>query len=487
MVGTYSLFFIISLVTVLAVTPLVQRLAIRWGVLDRPGRRKIHQGEIPRLGGVAVWFASLVPFLVLLIWQDLSVVPLETAWAPLVGLLLGSLVVFAVGIWDDISRLSPWVKLAAEVAASLIVVSFGLKMRLFTNPFGYQLALNWLGIPLTVLWLVGITNAVNLADGIDGLATGVAAFGAFILFIMTYSTVHTLVSLLAMALAGATLGFLRYNFYPATIFLGDSGSLFLGFYLGGLSIWASEKSTITFAILIPIVALGLPLADMIYAVVRRWTRGVPLKQADREHIHHKLLDMGFAQRATVLILYAVNIFLVLLAGTLLLTRNSWAAYILVLLGLALIVGSRFLGYFRFSRLLKNPVRRWRDFQQSKYIAFRARWLRQAFEREKRLEQRWALTTELWGDLGFRQALFNPAGTAFPPLQWRNPDQSEDRSGAARELTLTLSLLGDREEIGTLHLTWSSDTQPLPPGLEKLLTIMAHDFGRTVNQSGATNP
>lgn len=485
MVEAYILFFIAALITVLGVTPLVQRLAIRWGVLDRPGRRKIHQGEIPRLGGVAVFIASFVPFLGFLLWDDLSAATLETAWNPLVGLILGSLIVFAVGIWDDISRLSPWVKLAAEGAASLIVVSCGIKMELFSNPFGYQLALNWLGVPLTVFWLVGITNAVNLADGVDGLATGIAAFGAFILFIMTYPTVHTLVTLLAIALAGATLGFLRFNFYPATIFLGDSGSLFLGFYLGGLSIWASEKSTITFALLIPIVALGLPLADMIYAVVRRWTRGMPIKQADREHIHHKLLEMGFAQRATVLILYGVNIFLVLLAGMLLLTRNSWAAYILVLLGLALVVGSRFLGYFRFSRLLKNPTRRWKDFQQVKYIAFRTHWLRQAFERETRLEQRWALVTELWQDLGFHQAAFTSSGPDFRPVHWLNPNQPQDRAEEGRELSLTLSLLGDRGKIGSLHLTWLPDTHPLPPGLDKLLTVMAHDFGHRLDLSGIT--
>ena len=137
------------------------------------------------------------------------------------------------------------------------------------------MGLNWLSLPLSVLWLVGITNAFNLADGLDGLATGIATFSALTLFFMTCTSGYSVVALMAIALAGAALGFLRYNFHPATIFLGDSGSLFLGFYLGGLSLWASEKSTITFALLIPMVALGLPLADMVYAVLRRWIRGVP--------------------------------------------------------------------------------------------------------------------------------------------------------------------------------------------------------------------
>jgi len=286
-------------------------------------------------------------------------------------------------------------------------------------------------------------------------------------------------ALLAIALAGASLGFLRYNFYPATIFLGDSGSLFLGFYLGGLSLWASEKSTITFALLIPIVALGLPLADMLYAVLRRWIRGVPLKLADREHIHHKLLDMGFAQRPTVLILYGVNVLLVILAGVLLMTRNSLAAYILVLLGAALVIGSRVLGYFRFSRFVRHLIHRWKDLQQSKYVTFRAHWLRKAFEKERSLAGRWDLTGDLWSDLGFRRVRFIPGSSQFPTLDWLSTDPTE-AEGKESELILTLSILGTRGSIGSLEITWLSNTPPLPAGLDKVLSVMANDFARDVS-------
>jgi hypothetical protein len=286
-------------------------------------------------------------------------------------------------------------------------------------------------------------------------------------------------ALLAIALAGASLGFLRYNFFPATIFLGDSGSLFLGFYLGGLSLWASEISTITFALLIPIVALGIPLADMLYAVLRRWIRGVPLKQADREHIHHKLMDMGFAQRPTVLILYGVNILLVILAGVLLTTRNSLAAYILVLLGAALVIGSRVLGYFRFSRFVRHLVHRWKDLQQSKYVTFRAHWLRKAFEKERSLADRWDLAGDLWAELGFRQVRFIPGSPPFPALDWVTMDPAEPE-GKESELILTLSILGKQGSIGSIEITWLSNAHPMPAGLDKILSVMANDFARNIS-------
>jgi UDP-GlcNAc:undecaprenyl-phosphate GlcNAc-1-phosphate transferase len=476
---TYFSFFFISLIAALIVTPWTRNLGIRFGVLDRPNLRKIHQGEIPRLGGVAILAATVLPFIGFLFYSNLLWEQIRLFWQPLSGLALGSLLVFSVGLLDDRYRLSPWPKLAAEILAALVAVAFGLRIEFLTQPFGWQMDLSWLSLPLSVFWLVGITNAFNLADGLDGLATGIATFAALILFFMTYAGGYSVAALLAIALAGAALGFLRYNFYPATIFLGDSGSLFLGFYLGGLSLWASEKSTITFALLIPIVALGLPLADMLYAVLRRWIRGVPIKQADREHIHHKLMDMGFAQRPTVLILYGVNVLLVILAGLLLMTRNSLAAYILVLLGAALVIGSRILGYFRFSRFVRHLIHRWKDLQQSKYVTFRAHLLRKAFEKEGSLDGRWDLAGDLWSDLGFRRVRFIPGSSQFPTLDWSAIDPSEP-AGRENELILTLSILGGQGSIGSIEFTWLSNTPPLPAGLDKILSVMANDFARDIS-------
>ena len=315
-----------------------------------------------------------------------------------------------------------------------------------------QLGLSWLSGPLTVLWLVGITNAVNLADGIDGLATGIATFAAAILFIMTSSSIYTLVPYLAAALAGASLGFLRYNFSPATIFLGDSGSLFLGFYLGGLSLWASEKSAIAFALFIPIIALGIPIVDMIYAVLRRWHRGVPIGQADRDHIHHRLLEKGFSHRRAVLMLYGVNFLLAALAGFLLFTRNSLAAYVVVVFGGGLIMGSRLLGYFKFSGLFQDLIARWRDSQKSKYLAFRTRLLCRAFEGEKTLEGRWKFAGELFEEVGIRRAVIIPDRDPHRTLTWVTHVPALEPNN--RSVTFNLPLSGEKGAVGNLEIIWS---------------------------------
>jgi UDP-GlcNAc:undecaprenyl-phosphate/decaprenyl-phosphate GlcNAc-1-phosphate transferase len=478
---TYFSFFLIALLAALGCTPWTRSLGIRYGILDRPGsRRKIHQSAVPRLGGLAVLTATLLPFLGFLFYGNLLLDQIRLYWQPLLGLTIGSLLVFAVGFADDLHRLAPWKKLTVEVLAGLAAAALGLRIELFPIPFGLTWDLQWLSYPVTVLWLVGVTNAVNLADGIDGLSAGIAAFTAMVLFFMTYHSQYTVVALLSISLAGACVGFLRFNFYPATIFLGDSGSLFLGFYLGALSIWASEKSAITFSLLIPMVALGLPLADMVYAVIRRWSRGVPIKQADREHIHHKLLDMGFGQPITVLILYGVNILLIGFAGLLLLSRNSLASYILVLLGLALVLGSRVLGYFRFSRIIRNVRQRWRDLQQAKYITFRSHLLRQAFQQEWTLAGRWILAQDLFREVGFGRAQFIPARPRRSLPDWSAEGAAAFKIGP--DFYLAVAIRNGQELLGEIKFSWGPEAEPLPAGLNKFLSVMIHDFGRNLTET-----
>lgn len=475
MTFSHLFFFGLALICALIITPYVRSLGTRFEILDSPGKRKIHQNEIPRLGGIGIFCAVLFPVLFFFL---IGVFPGEgnqNTLKPLLGLALGCLLVFSVGIWDDIHRLSPWPKLLIEIIAAIVAFYFGLKIQLLSNPFGMQLDLSWLSGPITVLWLVGITNALNLADGIDGLAVGIATFASAILFIMTSSTIYTLVPFLAIALAGASLGFLRYNFSPATIFLGDSGSLFLGFYLGGLSLWASEKSAIAFALFIPIVALGLPIVDVIYAVLRRWHRGVPLGQADRDHIHHRLLEKGFSHRRAVLLLYGVNFLLAALAGFLLFTRNSLAAYVVVVLGAAIIMGSRLLGYFRFSRLFHDLISRWRDSQKSKYLDFRTRLLDRAFEEERTLEGRWVLAGDLFEEVGIKQAILTMNTDHLKSLTWvaHNPPLDPDY----KLVTICLPLSGEKGPVGNLEIIWSTSQGVFPAGISKILNMMVNEFSR----------
>ncbi len=469
---SYLVLFALALVGALIFTPAVRWFGFRYRVLDPPGERKIHRVAVPRLGGVAVFLAVVVSVTVSLIGGLFSSAIHPFSEGPFWGLSIGCLLVLGVGVLDDIRRLPPWPKLLVEILAALTAYAFGLRIELLTIPFGLAWNVSWLSAPLTVLWLVGITNAINLADGIDGLAAGIATFAGGILFLMTLSTVYTWVPYLAAAVTGACLGFLRYNFSPATIFLGDSGSLFLGFFLGGLSLWASEKSTIAFALLIPIVALGIPIMDVIYTVLRRWHRGLPFGQADRDHIHHRLLEKGFSHRKTVLLLYSVNTFLAALAGLMLFTRNSIAAYLIVFLGVGLVLVSRFLGYFHFSTFFTRLVRNWRESRKRKFLDFRLRVLLRSYGKVKDLHTRWELLSELFLLAGVGRAVLNLSPFPNRPLVW-NGILPEDSTRLSTRVTLPLQ--EDQGVAGTLELYWYHPDLGYPPGMHRFLNVLRKEF------------
>ncbi|NIO20217.1 MAG: undecaprenyl/decaprenyl-phosphate alpha-N-acetylglucosaminyl 1-phosphate transferase, partial [Candidatus Aenigmarchaeota archaeon] len=222
--------------------------------------------------------------------------------------------------------------------AAIILFFFGFEIQSISNPFGNAIHLGWFSLPLTVFWLVGLSNAFNLIDGIDGLASGVAFFATSALLAVALFLGNILPSLFTAALAGATLGFLRYNFNPAKIFMGDSGSLFLGFTIAAISIHGSEKAHAAVAILIPIVALGLPIMDTLLAIARRVYRGLPIPTADKEHIHHRLIKYGFSHRRTALVLYSFCIILSSLAVLLAISSSVLVGIILAFLGLFIFWG-----------------------------------------------------------------------------------------------------------------------------------------------------
>jgi len=294
---------LVALVAALILTPQVRRLAFRVGALDSPDHRKVHQGVMPRLGGLAI-YASFV----------LAVLVSEQMTPQLWGLLAGATVIMAVGMLDDIYRLPARVKLAGQVLAAVVVLFFGIEIQVVSNPFGadpVQLGL-FVAAPLTVLWLVAVTNAVNLIDGLDGLASGTAFIAALTMaaVIGLEGQVHSGVMGLALIMAAATLGFWKYNFHPARIFLGDGGSMLLGFLLANMAVMSLvAKSATVVSVIIPLVILGIPLADTVFAVVRRAHRHLPIMQPDREHLHHRLLDLGLNHRQAVLAIYGVDLVL----------------------------------------------------------------------------------------------------------------------------------------------------------------------------------
>ena len=307
----------------LAATPAVGRFARRIGALDRPGEsRRVHDHPIPRLGGLAILLGLLA-----------GVALFGTQDRGLRGILAGSLVVAALGMADDLWDLKPWIKLLAETLAALIALGHGVEIHILTDPVhfaGEVLSLGVLSAPVTVLWIVGMTNALNLIDGLDGLAAGVSLISCgCMLAVSLFLPETTDMSVLLGALGGACLGFLPYNRNPARIFMGDIGALLLGYVLSTASVLGLFKmyAAVTFAA--PLLILALPLTDTLYAVVRRLRRGESPMKADRGHIHHRLLALGLTQKQAVAVLYAVSAVLGLAA--VMLTAGGAARFWLLLL------------------------------------------------------------------------------------------------------------------------------------------------------------
>ncbi len=284
---------------VLVLTPLVRRLAVRTGAVDEPDERRVNVIATPRLGGVAIVCA----FIVTLLFAGQGV----GLGQPLEGVVAGALLVAGVGVVDDIIDLPWYIKLFGQIVAAAVAVSWGARITWVTDPFGGMVHLGWLAIPLTMLWIVAVTNAINIVDGLDGLAAGVSAIVAMTVLVVAAGRGATGVAFLAAILAGSTLGFLRYNFHPASIFMGDTGAYFLGYMLAAISVEGTLKATTTIALIVPILALGLPIFDTGFAILRRTLSGRRMSEADIGHLHHRLLGLGLSQRQVALTLYAVTI------------------------------------------------------------------------------------------------------------------------------------------------------------------------------------
>jgi len=336
----------------------VRNLALGRGWVAPPlQERHLHEVPLPRLGGIAIFFAFLlsvaVAFLANLYSPSLGLgVPIRT----LLTILIPATIVFLLGVYDDIYTVGPYLKFAVEGVAATILFVGGLRILDLPVLFGPR-HFGWtIGLPLTILWVIGITNAFNLIDGLDGLAGGSALFSTMVVFGVAVFSHSSLVSLLSIALAGAILGFLRFNFNPATIFLGDCGSLFIGFMLSALALQGAEKSPTIVAVAIPVVSFGLPILETVLSVLRRLIGGRPVFTADREHIHHKLLERGMSHRQVVIVLYAVSALFALLSLFLLWPTGSTLGLILAVLGTGVWLGVQHLGYLEFGELRRFAQR-----------------------------------------------------------------------------------------------------------------------------------
>jgi UDP-GlcNAc:undecaprenyl-phosphate GlcNAc-1-phosphate transferase len=347
---TAGVAFVLACLVSVLLTPLVRRFALARGLFDdQVSARKIHGRPIPRLGGVAIAAGFYVPLLALLFPASSVGGIFYTNMAGAVTFLLGGVAICSLGLLDDLRGAGAGKKFLVQFAVAGALFAAGNRIELLSLPFVGSFALGALSLPLTLLWVVGVINALNLIDGLDGLAAGVGFFAVATSFAIAALRQDPLMMLFMGALGGAIVGFWAYNFNPASIFMGDTGSMFLGYVLGVGAMRTSQKSSTAVAILVPIVALGLPIADTLLAMLRRALAGRPMFSADREHIHHRLLDLGLSQRRAVITLYGAAALLGAMAVILTLSDSVESILILIAIGL--------LGYLAFRKLRHGTMSR----------------------------------------------------------------------------------------------------------------------------------
>ena len=334
LLGMVAAALVVAFLVALIATPVVKSLAFKVGAVDVPkDNRRMHDHPIPRMGGLAIYLGFLLSVLLFL---DLN--------AQMRGMLLGATIIVVLGIFDDIYALGAKLKFLIQIGAALVAVLSGNVIETLSNPnvFSSNLYwdLGWLSIPVTVLWIVAITNAVNLIDGLDGLACGVSTISALTMLVISLAVADAPVAVVMAALAGACIGFLPYNLNPAKIFMGDTGSTFLGFILAVMSIQGLFKFYTIISFAVPFLMLGLPIFDTCFAFIRRIAHGQSPMHPDRSHVHHRLIDMGFNQKQAVAVLYIISAILGLCAVVLTTSGELKAMMLLLALCAAGAVSAR---------------------------------------------------------------------------------------------------------------------------------------------------
>lgn len=337
--------FMAANILALLLTPPVIRFCFRFKLLDTPLRRSVHTKSFPRLGGIAVVVSFMAIFLFVFITDNAFKADFSSQ-INLRGFLAAVLLLVVLGVWDDIRAIKPAFKLMTQSAVGLILFWSGLRIEVFTNPFGGEFQLNFLiSLFITIFWIVGVINAINLIDGIDGLASGVICVASFFLFLISsYLNIYVAMILLAI-LCGSTLGFLFYNFPPAKIFLGDTGSMFLGLIIAITPLLGRQNKVVTtITLLIPMCTLAIPISDTFLAIFRRMSKKGSIFIADKKHLHHRFLHLGMTQKQVVIMFYLFTAYFSLIAFLFVFIPDAYAFLLLILLGIGLFLGIRGIGF-----------------------------------------------------------------------------------------------------------------------------------------------
>lgn len=449
--------FLISFFVALILTRLMMPLAVRMGIVDKPGDyRKIHRTIIPEMGGPAILLAFITPITLLIIKPELSTISdlLLGRSSELAGIMIGACMTLVLGIIDDKYNIKSTWKLLGQIIIAVIVFYCGLQINQISNPFpgGSDFSLGVFAMPITVLWIVACMNAVNLLDGIDGLAAGVCLFVGLTVLLVSLHYNNFLGAIMMASMSGATLGFLIFNFPPAKIFLGDSGSLLLGFLVASLSLaGTSRKAEAAVALFVPVIALGLPIFDTSMAILRRWYKRLPIDTPDRMHIHHVLVGMGYSQRRVVLILYSIC--LVLGGAALLITFSRSEIVVLVIGSLTIMtmVSVRIFSGVKFRDIMvKIDSDRTKNEQMRNYRAAIEQ-ARYEIKNAESADSLWAICCRAFETLELNSTELIPNRNALniKPLTWHSEKADGSRNTEPDSWTLRMSIKNKGEILGQL--------------------------------------
>lgn len=484
MYSPFALLFAVALLFSLVLTPLVRSFARLVGVMDKPdGRRKLHAAPVPKLGGIAVFVAF---------YASLGVVSAQTDWRGVhaaaevaVAMLIPSLLILGLGIADDRKPLGPWVKIAVQLVAGLLVY-FYLDIRI--DVVANSQVLELLSLPATLFWIVLITNAFNVVDGMDGLATGVAFIALSCMFVASLLMNQLHIAMVAATLAGAVLGFLRYNVNPASIFLGDSGSLLLGFQLAVLSIVGSQKSSTAVAVSAPLFILALPLIEAATSTVRRLATGRSIMRPDSGHIHHQLQRLGFTPRRAAGLLYVgsgafglISLFVIQGGGA---ATVGLIAVVVVLVTYLAIVR---LGYTEFAEI-NSAMRRFTHQRRIIRNGIVVRRLANELAEAPSLRDAWHSLTSAARQLEFSyvelrlSAMLHHDGTRYAQRL-----SSSAHHGSETETSFAVSLTSNGLALGDVLFTRSSKAEPLHSELPLLISAVAHGFPPVLDRKPVAAP
>ncbi len=479
----YVFAFVIAAVTCGILTPLVRRLAFRIGAVSGPGGRNVNERTIPRLGGIAICVAFFAPLLSLYFVESSVAHVFRAETIRAAGLFVGGVSLCALGVLDDTRRVRALYKLYVQLGVAILAFSCGFRIEVVHLPIFGDLSMGIFSLPVTIAWIVGIINAINLVDGLDGLAGGVVFFAALTNFIVAYMSGSIMVALVMASMLGAVLGFLFYNFNPARIFMGDSGSYFLGYTLATTSLLGSMQGASTaVSLLVPIIALGVPIFDTLFAMVRRVLERRPIFSPDRGHVHHRLLDMGITHKRAVLILYGLSVVFTIAAIGVSIGK-SWQAGIAILAASVVLVGFiRFAGYFEYLHIIRR--------QKARLRTRDTELLREVIPHVPSMLMAARNEDEVWGAV---RAIMKRADLAVievlvPPDSKGEASLRFTREGGAPtdvELITARFPLG-REDIAraTLKFAWESDFGDVAPQTEVLLQVICDIVARELTRVGS---